>query len=134
MAKIKVELMGVEEIEKELKRLYEFDFTTVNQRHLTEIHKRGMEGGTPVGDYKGGGQLRKSLTMTKDEVGYTKEYAPHVEYGHKQTPGRYVHAIRKRLKASFVPGQYFFKKNVDIQREIYHKDLKRLLKNERGEF
>lgn len=35
------------------------------------------------------------------------EYASYVEFGHRQTPGRYVPAIGKRLKASWVDGQYF---------------------------
>lgn len=33
-------------------------------------------------------------------------YASFVEYGHRQKPGRYVPAIGKRLKSSFVEGQY----------------------------
>lgn len=33
-------------------------------------------------------------------------YASFVEYGHRQKPGRYVPAIGKRLKNSFVEGQY----------------------------
>lgn len=132
--KIKIELMGIEEIEEELQRLYQFDkFDKLNEKHLTAIFNRGMEN-TPVGDYKLGGQLRKTLTMTKDEVGYTEEYAPHVEYGHKQQPGKFIPVLKKRLKASYVQGRYFFKKNVDEQREIYHEDLKRKLKKERGEF
>lgn len=34
------------------------------------------------------------------------KYASYVEYGHRQTPGRYVPAIGRRLKASWVPGQF----------------------------
>lgn len=133
MAKFEIELMGIEELEKELLRLDNLQFDKVRHKSLKEIFNRTKEN-TPVGNYTGGGQLRKDSKINGDEVGYTKEYAPDVEYGHRQEPGRYVPAIKKRLKAKFVPGQYFFKKNVDIQREIYHKDLKRLLKNERGEF
>ena len=33
-------------------------------------------------------------------------YASYVEYGHRQKPGRYVPALGKRLKNSFVKGQY----------------------------
>ena len=33
------------------------------------------------------------------------EYASYVEYGHRQTPGRYVPALGKTLKASWVPGK-----------------------------
>lgn len=34
------------------------------------------------------------------------KYAPYVEHGHRQTPGRYVPAIHARLKASWVPGKH----------------------------
>jgi len=38
-------------------------------------------------------------------------YASYVEYGHRQTPGRYVPAIGKRLVKSWVEGQFFLKKS-----------------------
>lgn len=34
-------------------------------------------------------------------------YASYVEFGHRQTPGRYVPAIGKALKEGWVEGQYF---------------------------
>ena len=34
------------------------------------------------------------------------KYASYVEYGHRQEPGRYVPALGKRLKASWVEGKY----------------------------
>lgn len=37
------------------------------------------------------------------------KYASYVEYGHRQTPGRYVPAIGKRLKASWVNGRFFLR-------------------------
>jgi len=37
-------------------------------------------------------------------VGTDVEYAPYVEFGHRQEPGRYVPAIGKRLVASYVDG------------------------------
>ena len=40
------------------------------------------------------------------EVYNNTEYAEPVEYGHIQKPGRYVPALGKRLKASFVPGKH----------------------------
>lgn len=98
-------------------------------RLLTKVIKR-----TPVGDYsdtydveddgqqkflvmsdKQGGTLRRSWTagaiekagdtytikVTNDQL-----YASYVEFGHRQKPGRYVPAIGKRLKSSWVPGQF----------------------------
>lgn len=58
----------------------------------------------------GGGRLRGSIThqMEGDKtvvIGTPVEYAPYVEFGHHQQPGRYVPAIGKRLKASYVPGK-----------------------------
>ena len=34
------------------------------------------------------------------------QYASYVEYGHRQTPGRFVPALGLRLKQSWVPGRY----------------------------
>lgn len=41
------------------------------------------------------------------------EYAHYVEYGHRQTPGRYVPAIGKRLKRGWVNGRFMMSKAVD---------------------
>ena len=98
-------------------------------RLLTKVIKR-----TPVGDYsdaydveddgqqkflvmsdKQGGTLRRSWTVgTIEKSGnpYTIKvtndqlYASYVEFGHRQTPGRYVPAIGKCLKKSWVEGQF----------------------------
>lgn len=54
-----------------------------------------------------------SLPVTKSghnfriEVTNPVSYASYVEFGHKQQPGRYVPAIGKTLKQSWVNGQYF---------------------------
>ena len=40
-------------------------------------------------------------------------YCTYVENGHRQTPGRYVPAIGKRLKKSWVPGKHMLKLSVD---------------------
>ena len=53
------------------------------------------------------GNLKNSIThQQQDEntevIGTTVKYAPYVEFGHHQEPGRYVPAIGKRLKVSWV--------------------------------
>lgn len=64
--------------------------------------------------YKGG-SLRDAWTILpieKHGEQYTVtiinnlEYASYVEYGHRQTPGRYVPALGKTLKASWVKGRF----------------------------
>ena len=42
-----------------------------------------------------------SVTLVNDTP-----YASYHEYGHRQTPGRYVPAIKKRLKASWANGKF----------------------------
>lgn len=54
-------------------------------------------------------------------------YASYVEYGHRQTPGRYVPAIGKRLVKSWVEGQHFLKISEDELREIAPEMLEELL-------
>lgn len=64
------------------------------------------------------GDLRRSWTLTgpdkkglkfEMDLANNLEYAEHVEYGHRQEPGRFVPAIGKRLKADFVPGSYMLR-------------------------
>lgn len=62
-----------------------------------------------------GGNLRRNWQISRVryfgkfyvvEVYNQTEYAEFVEYGHRQTPGRYVPAIGKRLKNNWAPGKF----------------------------
>ena len=63
------------------------------------------------------GRLRDSITHAYNDdghqvtllVGTNVEYAPYVELGHRQTPGRFVPKIGKRLVRSWVPGKPFLR-------------------------
>lgn len=68
--------------------------------------------------------VRVEVNGPRGRVGYVAEHAPHVEYGHRQTPGRYVPAIGKRLKASFVPGQHFFRPCVERARDMFKRMIR----------
>ena len=98
---------------------------------------------TPVGNYSGGGTLRRGWTNLQ-AAGYSVQrgansysitltnpvyYASYVEYGHRQTPGRYVPAIGKRLVASWVEGQHFLKISEDELQGIAPTVLQTLLDN-----
>ena len=52
------------------------------------------------------GNIRHTGSTYIVEIICPLEYASYVEYGHRQTPGRYVPAIGKRLKASWVNGRF----------------------------
>ncbi len=64
------------------------------------------------------GTLRNSFThQPRDEstevIGTNVEYAPYVELGHSQQPGRYVPAIGKRLVADHVDGKYMLTRAIE---------------------
>ena len=81
----------------------------VAARYLRKAVKK-----TPVDE----GNLRRSWDVEVADKGggceiiltNSSEYASYVEYGHRQTPGRYVPAIGKSLKKSWVTGQFFLTK------------------------
>lgn len=57
-------------------------------------------------------------------IGTGVKYAPYVELGHHQEPGRYVPAIGKRLKASFVQGKPYLRPAVEDHQNEYAKIIK----------
>lgn len=69
-------------------------------------------------------QYVEGLTITHAGVNHSVniinpvEYASYVENGHSQTPGRYVPAIGKRLKNSWVPGQFMLATAEDETRQV----------------
>lgn len=105
-------------------------------RLLAKVIKRTPVGDYPKGSGKKGGTLRRGWTAqqsgsgaeglrTNGAKGYVDslkinryggflvieivnpvEYASYVEFGHRQTPGRYVPAIGKRLKKGWVEGRF----------------------------
>lgn len=117
---------------------------------------------TPVGEYgenidKNGGTLRRgwtggveqdpvlfaqSLPITKSGDSYTITvenavfYASYVEFGHRQTPGRFVPVIGKRLKRPVVEGQYMLTNSItdleQIAPSVLQKKLERFLKEVLG--
>ena len=95
-------------LEAELKRLASLELEAISKKSLTEMLNRARDpGGTPVDT----GELRLSSAMSMDEMGYGKEYAPHVEYGHRTRGG------------GFVSGQHFLRKNVETQGPIFEQDV-----------
>lgn len=106
---------GIQELEAELNRIDSIRWEAVRKKQLTEILNRARSpGGTPVDS----GELRLSSSVSGEEMGYTKDYAPHVEYGHRTISGGYVQ------------GQRFLRDNVEAQRNIYREDLLRQIRKE----
>ena len=112
-SKIKVQFDGlkefqkiIEEMEKEKDQLMIDTIKELATRLLRKVIKR-----TPSDT----GNLRRNWTVSdvrkngsnyEIEVSNSTEYASYVEFGHRQTPGRFVPAIGKRLKKSWVKGKF----------------------------
>lgn len=114
-----IKLVDKDGLGKKLKQLSSVDFKKVAMKSLTEMFNRAEQPPwTPVDT----GELRQSRAVSRPvdgfdgEFGYSKEYAPHVEYGHR-TRGN-----------GFVEGQRFLKKNVELQRPIFESDVSSYLK------
>lgn len=101
-------IRDVNDLAGKLNRLSHVRFEAVVIKNMTQIYNRGKaNGGTPVDT----GELRMSLGQSGDTVGYAKDYAPHVEYGHCTVNGGYVE------------GQRFLQRNVRAQEPIFRQDL-----------
>ena len=89
-----------------------------------------------------GGNLRRSwylskLIKTDDKRFITLynvvRYAIYVEYGHRQIPGRFVPAIGKKLKASWVKGRFMMTNSVTeinkIRQAVFNRNLAKYMED-----
>ena len=136
----KVEFSELTALRDRLERLQKTDFDAFCRAVTKDIAARLLRKTiqkTPVDT----GELRRSWTVgmveKRGDLYYIEvinplEYAQYVEYGHRQTPGRYVPAIGKRLKRSWVQGKFMLTLSEnEIQRDmdkIIKQKLIRLLK------
>lgn len=84
---------------------------TLRRGWTSQTHEEAEKGsGTP--DATMAAQYAQSLKINHTgnnlviEIINPVEYASYVEYGHRQTPGRYVPQIGKRLKQGWVAGKF----------------------------
>ncbi len=118
MIKTKIQVIGSKAVVNSFKAKREnFDFIISNAvKKSAGIVESSAKQNCPVGT----GNLRESIHYELKRKGFEARigpdeiitpYAPYVEKGHIQQPGRYVHAIGKRLVKSFVEGKWFMKKS-----------------------
>lgn len=123
MAGLRIDIRDVDGLGRRLSALSAEDLSDIVTATVNEI-ATSAKPATPVGKVNGGtllNSIRTEVSGGEGRVGYVAKYAPHVEYGHRQTPGRYVPAIGKRLKASYVPGRHFFKPVVERARPAFQR-------------
>lgn len=109
----------IRELGKCLTDLSELRYDAVAKACAMDIFNRGKvpKTGTPFVT----GQLLNSLNAPEKRgtgyiVGYSAEYAPHVEYGHRTVNG------------GFTYGQYYLRRNSDTERPIFKELLEEQIK------
>ena len=75
-------------------------------RLIREVKKRTpTDTGNLRRNWQATGVTKQGFNYTIEVINQT-DYAVYVEYGHRQQPGRYVQALGRRLKKSWVPGKF----------------------------
>lgn len=67
---------------------------------------KGMPSAEQVTAFVNSLKIEHNGNMLTLEIENPVEYASYVEYGHRQTPGRYVPALGKRLTKGWAPGHF----------------------------
>lgn len=129
-------------LEKVIERTPVGDYTIEVEKiakRTSKNHQKGDKYTVKKSDGSGrkGGNLRRGWTIGKIkqsgntvyiEVFNPVEYAPYVEYGHRQTPGRFVPALGKQLKAGWVNGKFMLKLSVEEVQSIADDVIKEKMK------
>lgn len=157
MAEIDIDLSGLKKYTDKLDKL---SIDRASKNTVREVSNRALaltKKETPVwepneyyiGPPRVGGTLRRSWHLTKPEPiwgGYKVEmfndaraengafYATYVEYGHPQTPGRFVPVIGRRLVASWVYGEFMMtralkqvgKEKSSIAKKYFEAEVRRM--------
>lgn len=113
---MKIKIEGIDSLKAKINHLQNADLGEAAKRAATDIYNMGQTR-TP----KKTGELRTSMAVnqlseTAYEVGYAKEYAPHVEYGHRLV----IHGNQ----VGYVEGQYFFREMVEDEKPKFSEYLK----------
>lgn len=108
---------------------------TLRRGWTSQTEEEAEKGGAvqDVQKYAAGMRVSKRGGTYEVTVYNPVRYASYVEYGHTQTPNRYVPALGKRLKVSWVPGKMMMTKSAaEVQAaasKILEKKLKVWLEN-----
>ena len=125
---MKIDLDGLPALEVKFRSMNEKRWAGVADKNLTQMFNRGARSpGTPIET----GELRQARRVikvkevggvTEGSFGYTKDYGPHVEFGHR--------IVRAGRQVGYVSGQKFLFNNVQAQQKIYHRDMLKELEKE----
>jgi len=105
---------------------------TLRRGWTAKTHEEAASGsgaGTPPAQYAQDMPVSNDGGVYSITITNSVEYASYVESGHRQQPGRFVPAIGKRLKKSWVEGQFMLAKSEAEMKAEIPAVLKRNLSN-----
>ena len=109
-----------EKVDQAIARALEICGGTAERYAKENLQRNGsIQTGTLVGSI-----THQPVDKYTEAVGTDLKYAPYVELGHHQEPGRYVPAIKKRLVASFVQGKPYLRPAVEGHQAEYERIIK----------
>ncbi len=116
-----IRLDGMERLENKLNEMNSIKWEAIVKKNVTQMFNRAkgtnpQEGGTPVDS----GELRQSVRRLEDGISWNKEYAAHVNFGHR--------VVVNGEQKGYVQGQHFAENNLIIQRPIYTADIIKAIK------
>ena len=131
----KPELKGAKTIKATGKSGKQKKFLTADAARLQQ-YWGGYQGGTLRRGWTGGKKVKAEDYAQELKVHHIGnnyvieivnpvEYASYVEYGHRQTPGRYVPALGKQLVQGWVKGKFM----LTVSEEEIQRDAPRVLEN-----
>lgn len=110
---------------KTMRTMYWAGYTggTLRRGWVSKSHEEAASGGGKPAA-QDGAAYAQSLPIQKQgnafvvDIVNPVDYASYVEYGHRQTPGRYVPQLGKKLKGGWIQGKFMLTVSVDeLQRD-----------------
>lgn len=99
---IAFKVLGIKELLKHLQAETIKEPIDQGIKTATKWTLRTLKASTPVDESRLRPSMTHKITRSEGRVGTNVSYAPFVEYGHRQTPGRFVPAIGARLITDWV--------------------------------
>lgn len=111
---------------------------TLRRGWISKSHEEAEKGkGSPthveILEYANGLKISRLSDVLRIEIVNPVEWATYVNYGHRQTPGRYVPALGKKLKKGWVVGKFMMEHSEKELQTIAPKVLKKKIMKFLGE-
>lgn len=128
MSIIQLKLFNDEDFARRMRGLQKIDMRSLYADTVASMMRRSRANGekkrkavSPATPYRHGYLNRSRKTAVKESggyFGYSAEYAPHVEYGHR--------LVRNGRQVGYVKGQHFLRANIKMEAKLFKKRIQKV--------